>query len=188
MRIDLTMRTDTPRSTVVAFGEGDPRTDRSVLRLLVALVVLLSAVTAFAVGGLVALSQQRMASPSGVGSDSIRGDGQRGDDPGDGGHPGDGDDPGDAGDMVAAAGEIGRLGVVDDGVVSRPLAGRVPMAVPPTSRVPTRMPTAVPPTPRIPDDAEQAPASPVPAPHRCTQPPEQAISGSGLPIPIFPLC
>ncbi|MCK9877690.1 hypothetical protein MXD59_18235 [Frankia sp. Ag45/Mut15] len=179
MRIDLTMRTDTPRSTVVAFGDGDPRTDRSVLRLLVALVVLLSAVTAFAVGGLVALSQQRMASPSGVDSDSIRGDGQRGDDPG---------DAGDSDDMVAAAGEIGRLGVVDDGVVSRPLAGRVPMAVPPTSPVPTRVPTAVPPTPRIPDDAEQATASPVPAPHRCTQPPEQAISGSGLPIPIFPLC
>jgi hypothetical protein len=147
-----------PESTHVAAGSADSST----VRMLVVLVVILSAVAAFAVGGLIAVSGTR-AGPGHSGAD-------------------------DATAGSAAASAIGRLGAGPGaGAMTRPTSGQAAVTPPtPPTRTPGDPAGAVKqPATGLGDDA--TPATPVPA-HTCSAAPTEAAGGSGLPIPIFPLC
>jgi len=123
------------------------------VRLLVVLIVLLSAIAAFSVGGLIAVSGSRATAGAGAG-----------------GHAG----------PQAAAAAIGRLGAGD-------VAGAAPASVPAADASPTPVPGAVKQQGVAPvgDTASPSPAAPL---RTCSAPPTKTTDGSGLPIPVFPLC
>ncbi|CAJ59036.1 MULTISPECIES: hypothetical protein [Frankia] len=139
---------------------GSP--DRGTVRLLAVLVVVMSAVAAFAVGGLVAVSGVQV----GWGRDG-------------------GGSAGSAGALSAA---IGRLGADDGaGVAARPSADR---AASDGAASPGSAPTA--PSGAVKHAAPDAggsstPTTPVPL-RSCSAPPTAAAGGAGAPILIYPLC
>ncbi|WP_261564586.1 hypothetical protein [Frankia gtarii] len=133
--------------------------DRGTVRLLVVLVIVMSAVAAFAVGGLIAVSGVRV---------SWGGD--------DGG--------GSVGALPAA---IGSLGANDaPGLATRPSSA---IAAPPEPTPAALTSTAPSGAIKHPVPAAGSPAPATPAPLRsCTAPPTAAAGGAGAPILIYPLC
>ncbi|KQC35544.1 hypothetical protein [Frankia sp. ACN1ag] len=139
---------------------GSP--DRGTLRLLVVLVVVMSAVAAFAVGGLIAVSGVQVSWGR------------------DGG--------GSAGSARALSAAIGRLGADDGaGVATRPSSD---LAASDLAASPQPAPTA--PSGAVKHPVPGGGVSPTPttpAPLRsCSAPPTAAAGGAGAPILIYPLC
>ncbi len=139
---------------------GSP--DRGTLRLLVVLVVVMSAVAAFAVGGLIAVSGVQVSWGR------------------DGG--------GSAGSARALSAAIGRLGADDGaGVAARPSSD---LAASDLAVSPQPAPTA--PSGAVKHPVPGGGVSPTPttpAPLRsCSAPPTAAAGGAGAPILIYPLC
>ncbi|WP_261554169.1 hypothetical protein [Frankia tisae] len=134
--------------------------DRGTVRLLVVLVIVMSAVAAFAVGGLIAVSGVRVS------------------------WGGNGDGGGPAGALPAA---IGSLGAGDaPGLATRPSSD---IAAPPEPTPAAPTPTTPSGAVKHPVSDADSPALATPAPLRsCTAPPTAAAGGAGTPILIYPLC
>ncbi|KJE22546.1 hypothetical protein FF36_03076 [Frankia torreyi] len=144
---------------------GSP--DRGTLRLLVVLVVVMSAVAAFAVGGLIAVSGVQVSWGR------------------DGG--------GSAGSARALSAAIGRLGADDGaGVATRPSSDLAASDLAASDLAASPQPAPTAPSGAVKHPVPGGGVSPTPttpAPLRsCSAPPTAAAGGAGAPILIYPLC